>query len=63
MPPKTAELQTPWIRAQLIDWLVRLSDKGWQEETWTPRDPGNPGLDEALDFFDDSGVLRNHAGG
>ncbi|MFJ6568005.1 hypothetical protein ACIQNU_11305 [Streptomyces sp. NPDC091292] len=62
MPPKTAELETPWVRAQLIDWLVRLSDRGWQEENWMPRDPGNAGLDEALDFFDDTGVLAEPRG-
>jgi len=62
MPPKTAELQTPWVRAELIEWLVRLSDRGWQEENWMSRDPGNSGLDEALDFFDDSGVLAEPRG-
>ncbi|MDN5385728.1 MULTISPECIES: SCO4402 family protein [Streptomyces] len=62
MPHKIAELQTPWIRAQLIDWRVRLSDKGWQEENWMSRNPGNSGLDEALDFFDDSGVLAEPCG-
>ncbi|MFJ9119450.1 hypothetical protein ACIRJO_28395 [Streptomyces sp. NPDC102394] len=62
MPPEFAELQTPWIRSQLIEWLVRLSDRGWQEENWVSRDPGNSGLDEALDFFDDSGVLDGPSG-
>ncbi|GAA2417951.1 hypothetical protein GCM10010433_16510 [Streptomyces pulveraceus] len=62
MPPKSTELQTPWIRAQLLEWLVRLSDRSWQEENWTSRGPENSGLDEALDFFDDSGVLAEPCG-
>ncbi|MEV6164273.1 hypothetical protein AB0L71_20510 [Streptomyces sp. NPDC052052] len=62
MPPEPAELQTPWIRAQLIDWLVRLSDQGWQEKNWMSRDPGDSSLDEALDFFDDSGVFAEPRG-
>ncbi|MET9219967.1 MULTISPECIES: hypothetical protein [unclassified Streptomyces] len=62
MPRKTANLQTPWIRAQLIDWLIRLSDRDWQEKNWMSRDQNNSGLDDVLDFFDDSGVLAEPRG-
>jgi len=62
MPPKRAVVQTPWVRDQLIYWLLRLSDRGWQEENWGSKKYGDPGLDEALDFFDDSGVLAEPRG-
>ncbi|MCX4826000.1 hypothetical protein OG883_40710 [Streptomyces sp. NBC_01142] len=62
MPPKGHDLQTPWIRSQLIDWLVKLSDREWQEENWASQAPGASDLDEALDFFDDSGVLAEPTG-
>lgn len=62
MPPKGEDLQNPWVRAQLVEWLVRLSDKSWQAENWTPDREGAFDLDEALDFFDDSGVLAEPEG-
>jgi hypothetical protein len=57
MPPDGFKLQTPWVRVQLVDWLLKLSDRGWQENRLTYGDSSGPGLDDALDFFDDSGVL------
>lgn len=57
MPLERSDLQTPWIRAHLIEWLAELSDKDQQEAHWLSRNPGRSRLDEALDFFDDSGVL------
>ncbi|MGX6738988.1 SCO4402 family protein [Streptomyces xantholiticus] len=57
MPPDGFKLQTPWVRAQLVDWLLKLSGRGWQEDEWVYGDSSGPGLDDALDFFDDSGVL------
>lgn len=62
MPPKGHDLQTPWVRSQLVDWLVKLSDRDWQEEHWVSQDPRASGLDEALDFFYDSGVLVEPSG-
>ncbi|MEU8549076.1 hypothetical protein AB0C81_19185 [Streptomyces roseoverticillatus] len=57
MPPKDIELHTPWLRAELIDFLVKLSDVEWQEENWVRVCQGSSGLDAMLDFFDDTGVL------
>lgn len=62
MPPKDRALQTPWIRSQLIDWLMKLSDRGWQEENWTNEPSSSSCFDDALDFFDDSGVLDEPRG-
>ncbi|WP_443046279.1 SCO4402 family protein [Streptomyces sp. NBC_00335] len=62
MPPKGHDLQTPWIRTQLIDWLDKLGNRDWQEENWLRQPSGGSGLDEALDFFDDSGVLAEPSG-
>lgn len=62
MPPKGRDLQTPWIRSQLVDWLVKLGDRDWQEEHWGDQVAGVSGLDEVLDFFDDSGVLAEPSG-
>ncbi|MGA6871300.1 SCO4402 family protein [Streptomyces sp. NPDC003509] len=62
MPPKGHNIQTPWVRSQLVDWLVKLGDRDWQEGHWVSQDPRVSGLDEALDFFDDSGVLVEPSG-
>ncbi|MCP3755661.1 hypothetical protein [Streptomyces sp. TBY4] len=50
------------MRAQLLDWLEKLGNRDWQEENWLSQPPGESGLDEALDFFDDSGVLAEPSG-
>ncbi|WLQ34335.1 hypothetical protein P8A18_13190 [Streptomyces castrisilvae] len=55
-------LLTPWVRDQLIEYLGRLSDRAWQKENWTSREAADDGLDEMLDFFDDSGVLGDPCG-
>ncbi|MFJ8532061.1 hypothetical protein [Streptomyces sp. NPDC093591] len=60
MPPDDVLLQTPWLRAQLIEWLVKLSDRGWQEGNWTSA--GDSAMDDMLDFFDDTGVLDDPTG-
>jgi len=60
MPPDHVDLRTPWLRTQLIDWLVRLSDRGRQEESWASA--GESVLDHMLDFFDDTGVLDDPTG-
>ncbi|WP_424886444.1 SCO4402 family protein [Streptomyces sp. SAI-126] len=60
MPPDHVDLQTPWLRTQLIDWLVRLSDGERREENWTSA--GDSVLDQMLDFFDDTGVLDDPTG-
>ncbi|WP_446750740.1 SCO4402 family protein [Streptomyces sp. G7(2002)] len=62
MRPRDIELQAPWIRTQLIDWLVKLSDRGWQEENWVAYPSSSSRFDDALDFFDDSGVLDEPRG-
>ncbi|MER5496869.1 MULTISPECIES: hypothetical protein [unclassified Streptomyces] len=62
MPHEGHDLKTPWVRSQLIDWLVKLGDRDWQEGNWVSRVPDVSGLDEALDFFDDSGVLAEPTG-
>ncbi|MFD0023583.1 hypothetical protein [Streptomyces sp. NPDC058382] len=62
MPLDDQDLQTPWIRAQLIEWLVKLSDQDWQQGNWVNVDSDSSGLDGALDFFDDSGVLAEPGG-
>ncbi|MGW3252456.1 SCO4402 family protein [Streptomyces fungicidicus] len=60
MPPDDTELRTPWLRDQLIDWLRKIGDRGWQEEKWTLT--ADSGLDHMLDFFDDTGVLDDPVG-
>ncbi|MGW0538021.1 SCO4402 family protein [Streptomyces sp. NPDC003032] len=62
MPRKDVDLQTPWIREMLTDWLGKLADRGWQEANWVNRASSSSGLDEVLDFFDDSGVLSEPEG-
>ncbi|WP_148016486.1 SCO4402 family protein [Streptomyces sp. OR43] len=62
MPPKDRDLQTPWVRTQLIEWLVKLSDQNWQEDNWLSVESNSSNLDDALDFFDDSGVLAEPDG-
>ncbi|MGW6056065.1 SCO4402 family protein [Streptomyces sp. NPDC055189] len=62
MPPDGRHLQTPWIRDQLLDWLAKLGDRGWQKENWGNPDAAASTLDEVLDFFDDSGVLDEPSG-
>ncbi|MDG9700910.1 hypothetical protein [Streptomyces sp. DH37] len=61
MPPDDPNLRTPWLREQLSDWLMKLADRKWQEENWT-KDFEDSELDDALDFFDDTGVLANPKG-
>jgi hypothetical protein len=46
----------------LVEWLARLADAVWQEENWAGNDPGSFPLDDALDFFDDTGVLAEPQG-
>ncbi|MFI6964948.1 hypothetical protein [Streptomyces sp. NPDC050149] len=62
MPSENQGLRTPWLRSELLEWLVRLSDQDWQEEYWAHGAPASAGFDVALDFFDDSGVLAEPNG-
>ncbi|MFF3547471.1 hypothetical protein ACFYXD_37270 [Streptomyces platensis] len=41
---------------------MKLSDRGWQEENWTNEPSSSSCFDDALDFFDDSGVLDEPRG-
>jgi hypothetical protein len=41
---------------------MKLSDRGWQEENWTNQPSSSSCFDDALDFFDDSGVLDEPSG-
>ncbi|MFH9861392.1 hypothetical protein [Streptomyces sp. NPDC017202] len=60
MAPDNTELQTPWLRDQLIEWLLKLGDRSWLQENWAS--PGSVDLDRMLDFFDDTGVLDDPVG-
>ncbi|WP_432198782.1 SCO4402 family protein [Streptomyces sp. bgisy027] len=60
MPPDDRELQTPWLRDQLVDWLLKIGDRARLEENWVS--PGDSALDHMLDFFDDTGVLDDPVG-
>ncbi|WP_412775054.1 SCO4402 family protein [Streptomyces platensis] len=62
MRPRDIDLQAPWIRTQLIDWLVKPSDRGWQEGNWVAHPSSSSRFDDALDFFDASGVLDEPRG-
>ncbi|MFD3621066.1 hypothetical protein ACFWWT_38750 [Streptomyces sp. NPDC058676] len=62
MRPDGPELQTPWLRVQLVDWLDKLGDREWQEQNWRRVPKCAPSLDNALDFFDDTGVLDDPYG-
>ncbi|MFI8201299.1 hypothetical protein [Streptomyces sp. NPDC085937] len=58
MPPEgpdDTDLQTPWLRDQLVDWLRQLGDRSQLETLRVPS--GSESLDHLLDFFDDTGVL------
>jgi hypothetical protein len=57
MPPDGPDVQMPWLRAQLVEWLRRLSSRKWQENNWLPTAQAGVAFDDALDFFDDTGVL------
>lgn len=50
-------LETPWLRSELIQILKALSNQAWLECAMD--DEGRPGHDLAVvyDFFDDTGVL------
>ncbi|WP_407697034.1 SCO4402 family protein [Streptomyces dysideae] len=52
----------PWLRTQLVEWLRRLSSREWQERNWLPTARAGVGFDDALDFFDDTGVLDEPSG-
>lgn len=51
-------LQTPWLRQQLIQHLRHLADLAGTEAALASED----GLDELLDFFDDSGAVDRTEG-
>ncbi|MGW3649315.1 SCO4402 family protein [Streptomyces sp. NPDC000878] len=56
------DVQMPWLRNQLVEWLRRLSSREWQEKNWLPVAQAGVGFDDALDFFDDTGVLDEPSG-
>ncbi|MGV9559217.1 SCO4402 family protein [Streptomyces sp. NPDC003401] len=60
MPRDDAELQTPWLRDQLIDWLLEISDRDRLQEDLASS--GGAAMDRMLDFFDDTGVLDEPVG-
>lgn len=62
MPPDDPDVQMPWLRDQLMEWLRRLGSREWQEKNWPPRPRAMVGFDDALDFFDDTGVLDEPSG-
>lgn len=55
MPLDHTGLQTPWLRDQLIEWLLKLGGMSRPQENWDS--PGDAALDHMLDFFDDTGLL------
>lgn len=54
---RSEEFSTPWLRDQLIDRLLRLSDNAWLTESLQPTGVPKEALEGLLDFFDDTGVL------
>ncbi|WP_329276507.1 SCO4402 family protein [Streptomyces sp. NBC_01451] len=56
------DAQMPWLRLQLVEWLRRLCSREWQEKNWLPVAQAGVGFDDALDFFDDTGVLDEPSG-
>jgi len=51
------DLETPWLRVELVERLTRLADPQWLASV--TNSGGTSGtLDETLDFFDDTGVLE-----
>jgi hypothetical protein len=53
---RETELQTPWLRQQLIEVLEQFSRLDWLIDS-TGDGGFSQELDRALDFFDDTGVL------
>ncbi|MFD3442620.1 hypothetical protein ACFWU3_34615 [Streptomyces sp. NPDC058685] len=58
MVPDGSGLEMPWLRSQLVEWLVKLADRSWQEANWAVVEPGYESLDDMWDFFDDKGLDR-----
>ncbi|MEJ8639778.1 SCO4402 family protein [Streptomyces sp. MS2.AVA.5] len=58
MAPDGSGLEMPWLRSQLVEWLVKLADRSWQEANWAVVEPGYESLDDMWDFFDDKGLDR-----
>jgi RHS repeat-associated protein len=62
MPPDSANLSTPWLRAQLAEYLGSLVDEQWLSDGLRHSAESGGEFDQMLDFFDDTGVLDEPGG-
>jgi hypothetical protein len=60
--PRDRGLQTPWLREELVDHLMELSDTAWLLSVVDAAGGPTDALDEILDFLDDTGVVDEPAG-
>jgi len=57
-----SELETPWLREELLEHLATLSDPAWLSRAIDVNGRANDTMDPLLDFFDDTGVVEEPAG-
>jgi hypothetical protein len=55
-------LQTPWLREQLIEELLKLSDPVWLARVVDTSGRTKAEMDAVLDFLDDTGVVDDPSG-
>jgi hypothetical protein len=57
-----SEIETPWLRHELLEHLAELSDPAWLSRAIDVNGRPNDTMDPVLDFFDDTGVVEEPGG-